>query len=374
LLFTIGSNSLTPLFVPETMGILFGFLAIYLLINNRIEYALISSVLAAYSHLHFGIFFSAMTIIYSLIFTKQNESLKRFLYLFLLLSPLACYYLINLDLLVYPADSSRLQWLLTTVRNPHHLLILQNPNSLILYLLLSLTGIFLYLKKRDRKSHLVIAYFLSFNLLATVTGIVFTELFPILTISRLHLMRFSLFTAVLSFLYVFNQLFKKIPQLKLVLITSLILLYSIHSIMEHETIDLDTKIDTDWKELALWFETNTAPGSIVLSPPYKQNFRWISKRPIVANFKCFPFFDHSTTEWSLRIATLSNVDSIEDLGCSGTECNIAMRDGFLSLTRDQIVELARKYNTSYVISERKYNLPLIHNKSTYYVYDLENGR
>lgn len=122
----------------------------------------------------------------------------------------------------------------------------------------------------------------------------------------------------------------------------------------------------DFDQLALWVRANTPHDAVFVAPPYLQSFRLMAERAIVVDFKTFPFKDQAILEWRDRIADLAGG---RDLSL-GYSWHSQLRGAYLSMNREQFVELARKYDADYIVVERGQDLgfPLVYRNESFHLY------
>jgi len=113
----------------------------------------------------------------------------------------------------------------------------------------------------------------------------------------------------------------------------------------------------NWVKAQVWAKENTPQNAVFLTPPYKQNFRVHSERTIVAEVKdgTQQYFDsdYSYLWW----------ERITDIGKNSEEYD--------NLNLDQLFQLGKKYNVSYLVFSAKKSMPFSHvyHNEDYRIYD-----
>lgn len=150
----------------------------------------------------------------------------------------------------------------------------------------------------------------------------------------------TLFLSVLLIVF-----FKKIP--KGVFVFLLFFYFSLFSY--HDRFNFSSYIPhpTDETELALWVKNHTPPDTIFLVPPEFEQFRLISNRAIVADWKAFPFQEEAMIEWADRMCAIALI----------SQCNYRfikqdiVYQGYRKNTLETLLLLKEKYGFSYVVTD-----------------------
>lgn len=151
---------------------------------------------------------------------------------------------------------------------------------------------------------------------------------------------------LVSFLIII--LFRKIPfKASVILLLMTFTFFNYHnklnlsSYFEHPTVEV---------ELAAWVKKNTSDQDILIVPPEFEKFRLISFRPVVADWKAFPFQEKGYLEWFNRMCDLGN-----QIECN---TNIIITDkiisGYRTHSTESLKSLGKKYSAKYIITEVVY--------------------
>lgn len=204
-------------------------------------------------------------------------------------------------------------------------------------------------KKVNNKLFKIVLSAVSAFILLLMIQLVFTVLSPNILIIKLQLSRVLIFSYFVSALIISSIVTRKFQ--KLVLIT-LIALISIYSLQSGRSFKL--KQDNDWIDVQLWTKNNTLKGCIFLTRFYNQGFRVYSQRPIVAEYK-----DGTLSFYSQEFARKWK-ERINDIG------------DWENLNIDQLNNLQKKYNFSYLVSsnDRNISLEAVYKNRVYVIYKM----
>ncbi len=114
--------------------------------------------------------------------------------------------------------------------------------------------------------------------------------------------------------------------------------------------------EDNWHDVQIWTKNNVPKDAIILVPPYLTDFRVFSERAIVGQFLDGTYinFDQRYTDvWYNTIRDLCN-----GLKCSGWSCLDYCKDGYNSLSEEELKEIAGKYNAEYIVVEKPKSLDL----------------
>jgi len=112
--------------------------------------------------------------------------------------------------------------------------------------------------------------------------------------------------------------------------------------------------DPPLAETLRWIQANTEKDVIFLTPPYLAGLRLLARRAIVVDWHAHPFDARGLKEWKERLETVSQTKSLEnwrqwrERGISQAEF---LRQGYLTLTVDQILSMAARYDATYFLTE-----------------------
>jgi hypothetical protein len=122
-------------------------------------------------------------------------------------------------------------------------------------------------------------------------------------------------------------------------------------------------------DVQLWLKNNTSRNSLVLVPPYEEEFRIFSERSTVGSWKDWTYnclsrdFAFSIYE---RLHDIGNISLVSEI--NNRKDNI--RKYYLSLKENSLIKIARKYNIDYIIMERenRLNLEKLYENKQYVIY------
>jgi hypothetical protein len=121
----------------------------------------------------------------------------------------------------------------------------------------------------------------------------------------------------------------------------------------------------DMAQVFGWLKNNTEQNALIMAPPWRYDFWYLSERSEVVNFEKPVMAD--VNEWQVRVeeftgtsAPTGRVREAED-----------MAKFYFSLGKEKVDELAKKYKADYFISESDYSYPVIYAKGKVRVYQLK---
>lgn len=185
----------------------------------------------------------------------------------------------------------------------------------------------------------------------------------IVSISGNFLHLFLVFFLIALAQHIFNK--KPLPIVRSVmniLVLAILIFFLQNNIASTETqqygrrqlfgkIDLpENKNYSRWVKLQLWCKYNTFKEELFIIPPHREGFRFYSERGIVGNWKdgtlaiADPIFEK---DWLGRMRDLRCLDSSREFGTA--EPPIRCKEGFNSLTENDILRLAEKYDAKYIV-------------------------
>jgi hypothetical protein len=128
-----------------------------------------------------------------------------------------------------------------------------------------------------------------------------------------------------------------------------------------------TRLEPDWEKAFKWIEKNTPNNSIIISPPWRGESFYFSRRGQIANW-WVPRFDR-LTEWRERLESVTG--DVSGVRPRTTKARMDhMIDQYNQLTATDIESLADKYGAAYLVSATTYGYPVIFQSETYKVYSL----
>lgn len=194
-----------------------------------------------------------------------------------------------------------------------------------------------------------------------------------------------------SFVYLMNQkyILKSTSKIKITLIVIIITLYS-HNIYANVKAFInienfpseDQLASAEWKEMCDWIRHNTAPHSLVVSPPSElESFAWLSERPTLVKFRFVPSSKTGRVdEWYNRLVDLSGGRDLKGFvrrdrdprAIIAAELDI----GYRTLSLEAMMRIMDKYGAKYWVTHAGHavDLPVVHSNSQYILYKaLEPG-
>lgn len=131
-----------------------------------------------------------------------------------------------------------------------------------------------------------------------------------------------------------------------------------------ETAQTWTAARDDFQKTSEWIASNTPTDSVVIQPPNRRDFWYLSKRASIVSF-AYPVYSH-LSEWRVRVADLTGNLTIS----KGETANEEIEAAFNQLSDEQIKSIKNKYGASYLVSRAVYSYPIIFETETYKVYQL----
>jgi hypothetical protein len=131
-----------------------------------------------------------------------------------------------------------------------------------------------------------------------------------------------------------------------------------------------TRQEEDVQRAFKWVAKNTPPNSIIISPPWRGDSFYLTRRAQIASW-WLPRFDR-LTEWRERLESLGgDVSGVRD---GTTKSRVQhMEEHYNRLTATDIASFAEKYGAEYLVSSARYSYPVLLNSGTYKVYSLRKG-
>ena len=131
-----------------------------------------------------------------------------------------------------------------------------------------------------------------------------------------------------------------------------------------------TRGEEDVQTAFRWIATNTPDDSIVISPPWRGDSFYYSRRAQIASW-WVPRFDR-LTEWRERLEVLTG--DLSDVEPPTTKARMEQMTHYYSqLNETNIAFLIQRYGANYLVSSASYSYPVRFESGSYKVYSLENG-
>jgi hypothetical protein len=129
------------------------------------------------------------------------------------------------------------------------------------------------------------------------------------------------------------------------------------------------KPEDDAQKSFRWVAKNTPNGSIVISPPWREESLYLSQRAQIANLHCIQY--DRMKGWLERMESM--------VGSEWESSSIrnqvaAMKRYYDSLDENQIANIAARYRADYLISETAYVFPILFDTGSYKVYSLPQAK
>jgi hypothetical protein len=128
-----------------------------------------------------------------------------------------------------------------------------------------------------------------------------------------------------------------------------------------------TRQEEDVKEAFKWIAKNTPANSIVISPPWRGDSFYLTRRAQIASW-WLPRFDR-LTQWRERLELLAGDLSIVREQTTKARME-QMKAHYNQLTATDILSITEKYGGDYLISLAGYSYPVLYEAGIYKVYAL----
>ncbi|MEW6003086.1 MAG: hypothetical protein AB1638_10625 [Nitrospirota bacterium] len=126
--------------------------------------------------------------------------------------------------------------------------------------------------------------------------------------------------------------------------------------------------DDDLIRTFKWLSENTPNGAIVISPPWRRDNWYFSKRAQIACW--YPSYERFG-EWRERIEAMTGDDLRKFRKKRGEPWSDVMEPYYNKLTEKDIESIMEKYRANYLVSKQDYIYPILFNSGTYKVYSLK---
>ena len=114
----------------------------------------------------------------------------------------------------------------------------------------------------------------------------------------------------------------------------------------------------------IWLKENTPNGTIVIAPPWRCDFWYLSERAEVISY-CQPTYTN-LEEWKKRLDELLGESKPEN----GIRENEELEAYYNKLSKKQIDKIAEKYDANYFVSEKDYSYKIAFRSGNVKVYNL----
>ncbi len=117
-----------------------------------------------------------------------------------------------------------------------------------------------------------------------------------------------------------------------------------------------------------WIKNNTREGVIILAPPWRYDFWYLSERSQVVSYGKPILTD--VGEWRSRMEKLTGTATNED----GIRDSEILADFYFGLDEETIRSASAEYNADYFISKTSYSFPVVYSNSSIKIYDVVSVR
>ncbi|NNE98960.1 MAG: hypothetical protein HKN25_08055 [Pyrinomonadaceae bacterium] len=133
----------------------------------------------------------------------------------------------------------------------------------------------------------------------------------------------------------------------------------------NSTYEAWTQTKDDTAHTFIWLRENTPSDSIVIAPPWRYDFWYLSHRARIVSYHQPIYSD--LNEWQTRLEKLTG----KALPENGFREDEELSKFYLGLATDEIKAIASAYNATYLVSETDYPLPLVFKKGNIKVFRLK---
>jgi hypothetical protein len=371
--------------------ILFG---IYLLLTHRYIWAAIFLSLSA--NIHFITFINQCIclaialLIHHMHSRDKRQFIKRYTPFFLLLI-LGCSPILIRGFLMSPLSKGLVivdpVWLkMILMRSTPHF---SPDNKQFLYFILEASVVLFLISafrihqlKNIRQSIILYVSSIISMCLGFILASVFVKICPVLAGLQLSFLRASYMFEIFFYMFVAYILYtlwqRFIPRKAILhhhnyLLIAVFLIAMINMVVAHRT---GIRIDNPFKhngnptiDAQLWLKENTPENALILTPPYKKEFRIFSERATLGSWKDWTFNCLSRNFAFSMFERLHDVGGISlNSDISGNEDNI--KKYYWGLKEDSLVQIAHKYEIDYVVMEKynPLNLKKVYENKQYTIY------
>ena len=389
-----GISTFDYIIEERTVAVVLILFGIYLLLSHKYIWAAIFLSLSANIHfitfINQFIFLAVAFLINYVLCQDKGQLIKRYKPLFLLLF-IGCLPILIKGLLLLShteglvlADPVWLKMIL--IRSARHF----SPDNkmfmgfileaaIVLFLLYAFR---IYQLKNIRQGMILYISSIISMFLGFILACVFVKTFPILIGLQFSFFRasymFVIFFYILSayILYTLLQRFisrRGIFDSRKHWLIFIFLIAIVNLLAAHHT---NIRIDNPFKynsnpavDAQLWLKGNTPENALILTPPYKEDFRIFSERATLGSWKDWTF------NCLNRNFAFSMYERLRDIGGISLNSDIDnkrdhIRNYYLGLKEDSLVRIAHKYGIDYVVMEKanSVNLKKVYENKQYIIY------
>ncbi|CAN5468297.1 hypothetical protein BH20ACI1_BH20ACI1_26640 [soil metagenome] len=263
------------------------------------------------------------------------------------------------------------------VKFPHHFdPFAWSKSAVILVFILMIFCLIIHFQTKDRKPPKFLITFL------TILGVFFIFGILIRALNQYELMEFTptrLFAVFIPLFFLWylskayqQKLLQKPLQIALLLPIVFLSLWNRLPIVGYEqaksTYQLWTQPADDLAEAFVWLKNNTPKDVIVIAPPWRYDFWYLSERSEVVNYRKPIIAD--VGEWQARLDKLIGKAEPEK-GAREVE---ELSKFYYGLKQEEIDVLAAEYNAAYLISTTDYSYPVVFSKGDVKIFRLPSAR
>ncbi len=117
-----------------------------------------------------------------------------------------------------------------------------------------------------------------------------------------------------------------------------------------------------------WLKENSPAGSVVIAPPWRNDFWYHSERAQVVNSSYAPVSD--LNEWQIRLRLLTGNSPPEN----GWRKPEVLQEFYEKLSAEDVLEIANKYNAEYLVSNSSYPFPIVFQAGNSKVYQINGAK
>lgn len=201
-------------------------------------------------------------------------------------------------------------------------------------------------------------------------GLRWLELYPLLRLMPMRLFPvftplFFLFTAFYSVPRLASRQYKIIVALLAVTIVAALNPFGKGFSQIRDTARSWRNAPDDFQKTSRWIAENTAPNALVIQPPHRRDFWYLSRRASVVSY-IYPVYNR-LGEWRARVNDLTGNLQIE----KGETANEEIETAYNRLSFEEVERLKNKYAATHLVSRAVYSYPIIFETETYKVYRLQ---
>ena len=379
--FTLGGNDLIgPLLTPSIIAWSLALWSIVMMVQGRTIHSAVLAGLATWIQALVGLQIGSVVCV--LMIWNRMRSTWKFATVFALIvlpavGPMA------LQQLAQSAGESNLFYTLFDFRAPHHYMPTSFTRiSAIGFLLLGMAGLFsLHTLKRwiPAESYKLVVRTLALVGIACALGFLCAEVIPVESVTKLQLFKTTVLAKAVFGILVCGAISRVLPNwfrgtARLVLEHSHIAFVAVALLFSALLVASSTALGlrpTAIPPIEQWATTHTPPQAVFAVPPSWDGFRSRAARPIVVNYKAFPFLPGLEDEWLERLLSIAPIQ-LPDRGYIGITDSLDR--AFFRLDTGSLLELASKYGATYLVRDRPtHAAPFVleYSRDDWWVYRIE---